>query len=523
MLKIHATLSSKKAVIIGGGPAGLTAAYELCKRTDIVPVVIEMSAYWGGISRTESQNGNRIDIGGHRFFSKSDKVMDWWQHIMPIYDDEKTIEITYQNQKRTIDTNTSKVNALHADRVMLVRKRKSRIFTNNTFFDYPISLNVETLKKLGLKQIVLIGFSYLKAALFPIRNEKTLEDFLINRFGRQLYKIFFKSYTEKVWGVSCSNISADWGRQRIKGLSVIKTITTAIRKKMGTSIKSIAQKNTETSLIEYFLYPKYGPGQMWELVASDVAKEGGMLMQNTEAIGINMDGKKVSSVEIRNAQTNQLETISCDYLFSTMPVKHLIRAMKYKIPDNIKRISEGLLYRDFITVGLLFDKINFELTDNWIYIQESSVNVGRIQIFNNWSPYLVRDSSKVWIGLEYFCDTSDAIWNMGDDEIKEMAYNELMTLAFISKDNAVLDSRVIKVPKAYPAYYGTYAQFDKIKAFTNTFDNMFLIGRNGMHRYNNQDHSMLTAMQAVDNIISNNPDKENIWAVNTEEDYHETK
>jgi protoporphyrinogen oxidase len=254
-----------------------------------------------------------------------------------------------------------------------------------------------------------------------------------------------------------------------------------------------------------------------------VAKEGGMLMQNTEAIGINMDGKKVSSVEIRNAQTNQLETISCDYLFSTMPVKHLIRAMKYKIPDNIKRISEGLLYRDFITVGLLFDKINFELTDNWIYIQESSVNVGRIQIFNNWSPYLVRDSSKVWIGLEYFCDTSDAIWNMGDDEIKEMAYNELMTLAFISKDNAVLDSRVIKVPKAYPAYYGTYAQFDKIKAFTNTFDNMFLIGRNGMHRYNNQDHSMLTAMQAVDNIISNNPDKENIWAVNTEEDYHETK
>lgn len=224
-------MHKKSALIIGGGPAGLTAAYELCKHSDITPIVVEMSSYWGGISRTESQNGNRIDIGGHRFLSKSDKVMDWWQNIMPIYSDETSFEITYQNQKRTINTENNAHPAHDSERVMLVRNRKSRILSNKAFLDYPISLNLETLKKLGLKQIVLIGFSYIKSFLFPIRDEKSLEDFLINRFGKQLYEVFFKSYTEKVWGVPCSSISADWGRQRIKGLSVVKTITAAVRKK----------------------------------------------------------------------------------------------------------------------------------------------------------------------------------------------------------------------------------------------------------------------------------------------------
>ena len=516
-------MHKKSALIIGGGPAGLTAAYELCKHSDITPIVVEMSSYWGGISRTESQNGNRIDIGGHRFFSKSDKVMDWWQNIMPIYSDETSFEITYQNQKRTINTENNAHPADDSERVMLVRNRKSRILSNKAFLDYPISLNLETLKKLGLKQIVLIGFSYIKSFLFPIRDEKSLEDFLINRFGKQLYEVFFKSYTEKVWGVPCSSISADWGRQRIKGLSVVKTITAAVRKKIGATNKSISQKDTETSLIEYFLYPKYGPGQMWELVASEVADSGGVLMQHKEVTQINIENQKICSVVTRDVKSNELETISCDFLFSTMPVKHLIRAMEYKIPTNVKRISEGLLYRDFITVGLLFDKIEFDLDDNWIYVQESTVQVGRIQIFNNWSPYLVKDPSKVWIGLEYFCDTSDEIWNMKSTDIVALAHKELNVLGFISDEANVLDKRVIKVPKAYPAYYGTYAEFDAVKDFTNSFENMFLIGRNGMHRYNNQDHSMLTAMQAVENIITNSSDKENIWAVNTEEDYHETK
>lgn len=516
-------MSAKKAVIIGGGPAGLTAAYELCKHTDIVPVVIEMSSYWGGISRTENQNGNRIDIGGHRFFSKSDKVMDWWQEIMPIHTEANSLEITYQNRKRTLNVRSLDDKVVGDNNVMLVRKRKSRILSNGTFFDYPLSLSLSTIKKLGFRQMILIGLSYLNSLAFPIRKEKSLEHFLINRFGRQLYKIFFKSYTEKVWGVPCTSISADWGRQRIKGLSIIKTLTSAIRKKVIKSNKSISQKNTETSLIEYFLYPKYGPGQMWELVASRVAEQGGILMQNKEVVHINIKNKKIGSVDIRDVKNMELETVSCDYLFSTMPVKHLIRALQYEIPKNVSRISEGLLYRDFITVGLLFDNIKFDLNDNWIYVQDSTVNVGRIQIFNNWSPYMVNDLNQIWIGLEYFCNTTDSIWNMDSAEIVALAVKELSMLGFISEDKNVLDRRVIKVPKAYPAYYGTYTEFEQVKEFTNTFINMFLIGRNGMHRYNNQDHSMLSAMQAVENIITQNPNKENIWEVNTEDDYHETK
>jgi protoporphyrinogen oxidase len=516
-------LTRKKAVIIGGGPAGLTAAYELCRHTEIQPFVIEMTTYWGGISRTENQNGNRIDIGGHRFFSKSDTVMDWWQDIMPIDSESQSIEITYQNKKRILDIKHQNQKEQDPESVMLVRKRKSRILSNNTFFDYPVTLSLETLKKLGLQQIILIGFSYVRSLLFPIRKEESLEDFFINRFGRRLYEIFFKSYTEKVWGVPCTSISADWGRQRIKGLSVFKTIKTAIGKKIGLKNKSISQKKTETSLIEYFLYPKYGPGQMWELVANKIGTLNGILMQENKVVGIHVEQHNIVSVEIEDVITGNTKILACDYLFSTMPVKHLIRAMDCKVPSKVKRVSNGLLYRDFITVGLLFEKINYELTDNWIYIQESTVNVGRIQIFNNWSPFLVSDQSKIWIGLEYFCSTEDAIWSMSDAEIVSMALEELKAINFVDSQVKNLDHRVIKVPKAYPAYYGTYSEFDVIRNFTDSFENLFLIGRNGMHHYNNQDHSMLTAIQAVKNIISNNPSKENIWEVNTEEDYHESK
>ena len=518
------SLAKKNAVIIGGGPAGLTAAYELCKRTNIEPIVVEMTPYWGGISRTENQNGNRIDIGGHRFFSKSDIVMDWWQNIMPISSEDDKIEITYQNQRHTIDVDGPNEKQQDPDRVMLVRKRKSRILSNKAFFDYPISLNFQTLRKLGFIEVFVIGFSYLKSVFFPIKHENSLEDFLINRFGKRLYLYFFKSYTEKVWGVPCTDISAEWGRQRIKGLSITKTIATAIAKKFRFGRKSISQKNTETSLIEFFLYPKYGPGQMWELVANEVAENGGVLMQNNKVTSIDVDiDSNIKSVLVVDTKTGEEKTISCDYLFSTTPVKHLIRSLQFEVPKEVMRVSEGLEYRDFITVGLLFDKINFDLEDNWIYVQESNVQVGRIQIFNNWSPHLVSDSSKTWVGLEYFCNKSDEIWNTSDVNIVAMAHQELIDLGFTTAESSVQDSRVIRVPKAYPAYYGTYAQFDIVKSFVNSFGNLFLIGRNGMHRYNNQDHSMLTAMQAVENIISNNKDKENIWAVNSEDDYHEKK
>lgn len=514
-------MSTKKALIIGGGPAGLTAAYEFLKHTDIQPIVVEMSPFWGGISRTESQNGNRIDIGGHRFFSKSDNVMQWWQSILPIHSDEKELNITYHNQNKTIEVNPNNDFIDNPDNILLVRKRKSRIYYNKKFFNYPISLNFETLQNLGLFNSILIGISYIKVILFPIKNVSTLEHFFINRFGNRLYKTFFKDYTEKVWGVSCNEISAEWGAQRIKGLSVTKTLLNALKKSFKLNKKTIQQKDTETSLIEYFLYPKYGPGQMWEVVADKIEKNGGILKQNFKVVAINFENNKVKNVQIENAITNETEIIELDYCISTMPVNELINSFKYNIPDNVKNVSDGLRYRDFITVGLLLDSINYDLEDNWIYIQENYVKVGRLQIFNNWSPFMVKDNTKIWVGLEYFCDITDDLWNKPNDSLIALAIDEMIQLGFINDKNEVSDTKVIRVPKAYPAYFGTYSEFDTIKKFTNSFENLFLIGRNGMHKYNNQDHSMLTAMKTVENIKNNVFDKENIWSINTEEEYHE--
>ncbi|MBP9792451.1 MAG: NAD(P)/FAD-dependent oxidoreductase [Flavobacterium sp.] len=514
-------MSKKTALIIGGGPAGLTAAYEFLKNTDIQPVVIEMSAFWGGISRTETQNGNRIDIGGHRFFSKSDEVMQWWQDILPIYSEEKELSITYHNQNKSIEISKNDDSDNNLDNILLVRKRKSRIYYNQKFFNYPISLNFETLQNLGFLNSILIGFSYIQAVIFPIKNVLTLEDFFINRFGNRLYKTFFKDYTEKVWGVPCNEISAEWGAQRIRGLSVTKTLLNALKKSLKLNKKTIQQKDTETSLIEYFLYPKYGPGQMWEVVADKIQEKGGILKQNSKVTAINFENNKVKNVQIENALTNQTEIIPLDYCISTMPVNELINSFNCNIPEDVKKVSDGLLYRDFITVGLLLDTINHDLEDNWIYIQENYVKVGRLQIFNNWSPFMVKDNTKTWVGLEYFCNITDDLWNKTNDSLVDLAIDEMIQLGFINDKNEVSDSKVIRVPKTYPAYFGTYSEFDTIKNFTNTFENLFLVGRNGMHKYNNQDHSMLTAMKSVQNIKNNVSDKENIWSINTEEEYHE--
>jgi len=517
-------MKEKKAIIIGGGPAGLTAAYEFIEKTDIQPIVLEQSEFWGGISRTVNYKGNRIDIGGHRFFSKSDVIMEWWCKILPILSEEKAIKISYQNKSKQLNTIDFPSDAKNPDSVMLVRSRKSRIFYQKKFFDYPISLTPETVLKLGLFNTFLIGMSYMKSVAFPIKNEKNLEDFFINRFGEKLYKTFFKDYTEKVWGIKCTEISSEWGAQRIKGLSIRKSIAHFLKQKfLKKTGKNISQKDVETSLIEYFLYPKFGPGQMWEEVADKVIAKGGELIQHLKVKKINVEGNKILSVVVENQITKEETLFKGDYFISTMPVKELIASLNCEVPENVNQVAKGLIYRDFITVGLLLKKMaKEEITDNWIYIQEPYVKVGRLQIFNNWSPFLVKDPTTKWVGLEYFCYEGDDLWNKSEAEMKELAIKEMIEIGMINRED-VLDSVVIKMPKTYPAYFGTYEKFDEIIDYTNQFENLFLIGRNGMHKYNNQDHSMLTAIQAVQNIKNGIVDKKNIWEINTEQEYHEEK
>jgi len=524
-------MNRKQAIIIGAGPAGLTAAYEFVTRTGIVPIVLESSEAMGGISRTIQYKGNRIDIGGHRFFSKSDRVMNWWLQIMPLQSTPGAQAITYQQKTRTVQGTADGPNPETTDSVMLVRKRKSRIYFLRQFFDYPIKLSAETVSKLGPAKMARIGTSYMWSLLFPVKNEQNLEQFFINRFGRELYLTFFKSYTEKVWGVPCNEISAAWGAQRIKGLSITKTLQHLFKQVMKKSSKTqtdLSQKDVETSLIEQFMYPKHGPGQMWEEVAEKIQARGGQILTSWYVNRILTQGDRVTGVEAVNGKTGETRSFEGDYFFSTMPIRELINALDVKVPAKIQAISDGLVYRDFITVGLLLNNLKIKeadgspIQDNWIYIQEPDVQVGRLQIFNNWSPYLVADPSKVWVGLEYFCYDTDEIWRLTDEKMIELAKHELEKIGIIDALD-VIDATVIRVPKTYPAYFGTYDQFDQIQQHVDVYRNLYLVGRNGMHKYNNQDHSMLTAMISVDNIIEGREDKHNIWDVNTEVDYHETK
>jgi protoporphyrinogen oxidase len=517
----------KTALLIGAGPAGLTAALEFLRRSDVHPVVLEASHEIGGISRTIRHNGNRIDIGGHRFFSKSDRVMNWWMDLMPPEASADTQHaLRHQNKSRTLKAGDSGPTPQTTDLVMLVRPRKSRIYFLRRFFDYPIKLTADTLGKLGLVRTFKIGISYLLARLFPRKVEKSLEDFLVNRFGRQLYLTFFKSYTEKVWGVPCESISAEWGAQRIKGLSLTTAILHFLKKAFASrKDEAIQQKGTETSLIEKFLYPKYGPGQLWEHAADQIREQGGEILLGWRATRLFVEGDAITAVEAVS-DTGQRRRFDADYVFSTMPVRELIDAMDTPIPSEVREVSDGLQYRDFITVGLLVDHLTVReadggpLKDNWIYIQEPDVLVGRLQIFNNWSPYMVADPSKTWIGLEYFCYQTDALWKMADEDLKKFAIAEVEKIGILRASD-VTDAHVVRVPKTYPAYFGTYDRFHVIREFLDHFHNLYLVGRNGMHKYNNQDHSMLTAMTAVDNIIAGVRDKDNVWSINTEMEYHE--
>lgn len=509
-------MSAQSVVIIGAGPAGLTAALELQDAGVSDITVVEADHQVGGISRTVQHHGNRIDIGGHRFFSKSDWVMNWWRDLMPVAAPAAggDRELRYQGASTDVPATT----ASEADEgVMLLRNRLSRIYFNKQFFDYPLKLNPETLLKLGPWKTFTFGLSYVAARLAPRRPETSLEDFLVNRFGQKLYRQFFKEYTEKVWGVPCGEISAAWGAQRIKSLSIIKAVTHALRKVLG-----LGGKAEQTSLIESFLYPKYGPGQMWETAAERFTRRGGKLLMRSKVDHIDIRDGSVRGISYRDVGGGT-QSLDCTHLLSTMPIKDLVRASAPAWTDEVRGIAGALSYRDFITVGLLYPRtaIPRQLDDNWIYIQEPGVSVGRVQVFNNWSPYMVADASTLWMGLEFFCKEGDALWSLDDEALKALGHREMVQIGLV-RTGAPLEAVVLRVPKAYPGYFGeAYERFDTLQTALDGIPNLFLIGRNGMHRYNNQDHSMLTAREAARQVATGKVDKSKIWDINVDDEYHE--
>jgi protoporphyrinogen oxidase len=516
-------------VIIGAGPAGLTAGLELVRAGRRGVTIVEATQDIGGLSKTVDYKGNRIDIGGHRFFSKSDWVMDWWRDLLPVAlpdgaGPERQYRLAFQGAQRLLGAHT--VTARESDdAVMLVRNRLSRIYWGGKFFDYPLKPGLDMAAKLGPLKCLRLGASYLNSSLRPIAPERTLEDFFINRFGQQLYRTFFKEYTEKVWGVPCQEISADWGAQRIKSLSIGKALVHALKKAVGGSAAA-----EQTSLIESFLYPKYGPGQIWETAAARFEAAGGRLVRGAAVDRIDRHDNRISGVRARRADGSEL-ALAAGHVISTMPVRELMQSLQPAPVPQVLAIGNGLQYRDFFTVGLLYRKLRKTaatidsrthlLADNWIYIQEPGVKVGRLQIFNNWSPYMVADPGTVWVGLEFFARDDDELWALGDEQLKALALREMRELRLADEEDA-LDATVIRMPKAYPGYFGTaYQKFDRLREWVDGLGNLYLIGRNGMHRYNNQDHSMLSARLAARAILSGTENHADIWAVNIDDDYHE--
>ena len=508
----------KRVVIIGAGPSGLTAGLELINKGYQV-TILEATDAIGGISQTIHHNDQRIDIGGHRFFSKDARVMQWWNDILP-YQGAPTKDDKMLNRPARIVEGGPDPG--ETDEVFLIRHRVSRIYYKGKFFDYPVNFKPQTFINMGFGTSIIAGCSYLASCIKKLP-EDSLENFYINRFGKKLYSMFFEGYTTKVWGRTPAEISADWGAQRVKGVSIAALIMNVLQKALPGKNKKV-----ETSLIEEFYYPKYGPGQLWETVAKRFTKAGGTLLMTKEVCGFQRDGQKITAV-----RTEDGFIYPCDAVFSSMPLKHLVPALG-DAPEDINAIVAGLPYRDFVTVGLLVDKLNLKnetkiptlgniVPDCWIYVQDTSVQMGRIQIFNNWSPYMLKDPEhSVWIGLEYFCQEGDSFWNMGEEEAVELAIAELKTIGVLNNNSQILDFCRAKIKKAYPAYFDTYSQIYKLVEYINGFDNLYCIGRNGQHRYNNMDHSMVTSFTAID-CLEGRTNKTALWNVNTEKEYHEEK
>ena len=517
----------KTALIIGAGPAGLTAAYELASRSSIRPIVIESSPWLGGMARTVEHHGNRMDIGGHRFFSKSRRVMEWWSRQLPVQALPPQDADLEEFARDFVSPSKPRPNPEMEDEVMLICRRKSRILFAGRFFDYPLAISPQFFVNLGPRRSVRIIASYLRAALRPLWPERTLEDLFINRFGRELYSTFFKSYSEKVWGLPCHELSAEWGRQRIKGLSAAASVKHMLARRQG---KAALSRSGETSLAECFLYPKFGPGQLWDRVAEEIRRLGGEILLNERASTIFISEGRVAALETAHSLRGAGQRFeNPDFIISSMPLKDLFEALLPAPPAEVLGLAAGLQYRHFLTVGLLARKTGIRthilqqgsLQDNWIYIQEPEVRLGRVQVFNNWSEYLVKDpKSTVWLGLEFFSDDTDPLWHAPDQEAAAAAVSELVKIGLLNRD-AVLDHCVLHAPRAYPVYSGSYSGIDRIAEYISGIGNLFVAGRNGMHRYNNQDHSMLTAMAVADQIICGRLDHAAVWNINTDSEYQE--
>ncbi|HMM80903.1 MAG TPA: NAD(P)/FAD-dependent oxidoreductase [Pyrinomonadaceae bacterium] len=468
---------NKKVVIIGAGPAGLTAAYQLCKE-GVESVVLEKDDVVGGISRTVNYKGYLFDIGGHRFFTKVKAVDDMWREVL-------------------------------GEKKFLRRSRLSRIYYQKKFFFYPLKAS-NALLGLGIWNSIMMVLSYLRAQMFPVKNESTFEDWISNRFGKRLYHTFFKTYTEKVWGIPCDKISADWAAQRIKGLSLITTIKNAL---IPTEVKDKGE--IIKTLIDAFDYPAKGPGMMWEMVADSIQKDRSSLKMKSDVERIYWQQGRVTALEIEH--NGEREVIEGTDFISSMPMQELVRKMSPEPPAEVLAAADKLGYRDFLTVSLVVNKEKL-FEDNWIYIHDPDVKVGRIQNFKNWSPHMVPDQTRTCLGLEYFCFEGDGLWNMEDKDLIALGTKELGMLQLVNPAD-VEDGSVVRMPKAYPVYDGVYADaVDTIRDFLRQVPNIYLVGRNGMHKYNNQDHSMLTAMLSVKNILGAHYD---VWGVNVDNEYHE--
>lgn len=459
--------------MIGAGPAGLTVADELLRREpNALVTVLEASEMVGGISRTEKYKGYRMDIGGHRFFSKNEEVNEYWNGIME----------------------------------MPSRERVSRILFGGKFYDYPVTLSARTVSNMGFLKTVKVSGSYAKACLHKLP-EDNLENFYVNRFGRELYEMFFEQYTENLWGKHPREIDADWGVQRVKGLSVREVLKSAIVK-----------RSEETSLIRNFKYPEHGPGEFWEKVAERIKQRGGKIVFQAEVVGLSFD-KGIWTVKYR--KNGRISSRQADVVVSSAPVKDLV-TMLSRAPEKVRKIAEKLPYRDYITIGMLVPELKVgKIKDTWIYVQERGVKLGRVQIYNNWSKGLLpAKNTGVWLGLEYFVQEGDELWKMNERDFMKMAAEELAKIGLIAQVDEVKDYHLVRVKKAYPAYFGSYKNFAVVRKYLDKMPGLYLVGRNGQHRYNNMDHSVLTAMRAVD-AIAGSGSREAIWAVNTEKNYHE--